>query len=258
MSEATRPHEPTTWLPPQLDPTAARAGVDLTQRLRLVAGAVAPSAARASSTAGSPASSDPIEVDRLVDLVRHYVDEGRSIASVLYVGRDLSADEVMRKRATTRAGCAHPDLGWGGPEVAAATQLSRLMKAAWQADAGREVSLGRRLQGIAMEVVLLAYAATELVDPKVMRSTLSLDVLAFPSATMPANVIARLGAARALLDEQPRGAILQLDGSREHWDVVERALERLAVGGDRVADAWAEQVVRNGRAATSRRIDLRA
>jgi hypothetical protein len=145
------------------------------------------------------------------------------------------------------------ELRWNGPEDLAGVQIAKLARThqhllATNGDEARTLRFRARLQAMDLESTLISYAATELVDPRILDSTLSLEVLCHASRDVSPGVIVRLGLARAHLDEidddMADPAFLQDD----MWPIAQQAWHREMLNAKSVATKWAQQVVALGRA----------
>lgn len=191
------------------------------------------------------------------EVIRRSVDRNLTIRTVIDLGRGLNAEDVLRIRALHKGTHLRSDLQWSGSEILVGEQLTKMAHTQrslllsrgldGSADGDRDLRLRMRIQGIGLEDALLGYAATELIDPVIMDSTLSLDVLCHADLEMTSNVISRLGLARAHHDEVAQAVKRHSFRSDGMWSIVEQAWQTEMAMARGVARHWAESVVKRGR-----------
>lgn len=189
----------------------------------------------------------------LSDDLWHALDRELSIRQVLRLGRDLDVDDVLRIRALHRGVDLRPELRWDGPGSfvadhlldlsAARRELARAESTRTATEALRERV---RLAGIKLELTLISYLATELVDPQILDSYLALDVLCHGDSEVSREVLMRIGLARALMEE---GDFLDQTKACRHaaWSLILEGWQREAAGAGHIAAEWAESTVHNAR-----------
>jgi len=206
-----------------------------------------------SLTAGSPIVIESGASTWLTAQLQDCIEDGQSIRQVIAGGRSLVAEKVMRLRALHRGHDLREDLRWAGPEMLVGRQLIKLAAAherlsEQSREAAQQTLFRVRIESMILERSLLSYAATELIDPQIMDSTLSLDGLCHADIEMPAEVIVRLAMARAYHDEvelEHPHATFQGD---DLWPSVLATWLRNMEFAKGVAKVWAEEVIAAGRA----------